>query len=57
MPAERRVLDARFRHFLKIERGRAGLYVAANQFQNLTNHPARAAHLLDLLRRLQYHRH
>jgi hypothetical protein len=31
--------------------------MAANQLQHLANDPARAAHLLDFLRRLQDHRH
>ncbi len=49
--------DARFGHILKIESGRAGLDLAAHQLQHLADDFARAAHLFDLLRRLQHDSH
>ena len=51
------LVEARFGRLLEIESGRARLDLAAHQLQHLADHLARAAHLLDLLRRLQYNRH
>ena len=42
---------------LQIESRGARLYLASHLLKNLADHPARAAHLLDLLGRLQYNRH
>jgi hypothetical protein len=49
--------DPGFCDSLKIERSRARLYVVAHEFEHFANYFARAAHLLDLLRRLQYNSH
>jgi hypothetical protein len=46
---------ALFRRLFQVERGRSRPNLAANEFEDLADHPARAAHLLDLLGRLQNH--
>ena len=51
------LIDPSLSHSFEIERRGTGFYVAAHELEHLADNFARTAHLIDFLRRLQYHSH